>query len=92
MNHKLPTLEQAMNANERFLRAISLRLDIIIEQNNSIIDHLSRKDNVATTEHTSVDQILKPEYLSKEKLLKKEEPQEEVKKPIRRKRVVKDKE
>lgn len=42
-------MEQPLNANERFLYQVAIRLDVIIEQNNSIIEHLGKKDNVAVT-------------------------------------------
>lgn len=43
-------LGEPMNANERFLYAIAVRLDAIIEQNNSIIDALAKEKKIAVTE------------------------------------------
>ena len=44
-----PEMEKPLNANERFLHHVAIRLDVIIEQNNSIIEHLAKNDNVAVT-------------------------------------------
>ena len=50
---KLDDLQQPLNSMERFLYAIAVRQNIIIEQNNSIIEHLAKRDNVATTNNVS---------------------------------------
>lgn len=73
-------LETPYNSNERFLHAIAVRLDAIIEQNNAIVDHLAKQSNVA------VENVLIEE--------KKEAPVEEkpVEKKAPRKRPVKAKE
>lgn len=49
MIEKAPEMEQPLNSNERFLYAVALRLDILIEQNNSIIEHIAKQDKVAVT-------------------------------------------
>lgn len=51
--YKKAELEIPLNANERFLYAVAIRLDAIIEQNNSIIDVLGKAFNVATTDNVS---------------------------------------
>ena len=38
---------QPMNSNERFLYELIVRQNIIIEQLNSIVEHISKKDSVA---------------------------------------------
>lgn len=53
MDKNLTNMEQPLNSGERFLHAIAHRLNIIIEQNNSIIDHLAKQDKVAVTNHKS---------------------------------------
>lgn len=39
---KLPDLEMPLNANERFLHAVAMRLDVLIHQNNSLVDGIAR--------------------------------------------------
>lgn len=51
-------LQSPLNSEERFLYAIAHRLNIIIEQNNSIIDHIAKQDRIATTEHKSEDKVV----------------------------------
>jgi hypothetical protein len=43
-------LEAPLSANERFLYAVAVRLDVLIEQVSSIIEHISKEDEVAVTE------------------------------------------
>lgn len=47
-------LQEPMNANERFLYAIAVRLDAIIAQNNSIIDALAQEKGLAVTSNKEV--------------------------------------
>jgi hypothetical protein len=49
MAQKIEPVEQPLNATERFLYAVAVRLDVLIEQNNSIIEHIAKQDGVATT-------------------------------------------
>lgn len=65
-NHKPQQIEQPLNSNERFLYAIAHRLDIIIEQNNSIIDHISKQDKVAVTNHKSEEKQPEPKQAKPE--------------------------
>ena len=53
-------LENPLNSMERYLHAIAVRLDIVIEQNNSIIEHIAKQDKVAVTEHKTVTAEDKP--------------------------------
>lgn len=57
---KAPEMEQPLNANERFLYQVAIRLDVIIEQNNSIIEHLAKNDKVAVTNQKVETKIEKP--------------------------------
>lgn len=68
---KVPEMEQPLNANERFLYQVAIRLDVIIEQNNSIIEHLAKKDSVAVTNQKVETKIEKPV----EKVEEKPQPQ-----------------
>lgn len=43
-------LDAPLSANERFLYAVAVRLDVLIEQVSSIIDHIAKEDEVAVTE------------------------------------------
>lgn len=47
-------LDTPLNSTERFLHAVSVRLDILIEQNNSIIDYIASRDGVAVTDNVEV--------------------------------------
>lgn len=68
---KAPELENPLNSMERFLVHISHRLDIIIEQNNSIVDFLAGQNNTPITENKAEIQveipIEKPKKTSKKK-------------------------
>lgn len=55
MRKRREDLQEPLNSTERYLHAIAVRQDILIEQVNSIIEHLAKKDNVATTNHNVVD-------------------------------------
>jgi hypothetical protein len=59
-NKRLP-LESPLSANERFLHAVAVRLDVLIEQVNSIVDHLAKQDNVAVTESKVETKEVEPE-------------------------------
>lgn len=43
-------LESPLSANERFLYAVAVRLDVLIEQVSSIVDHIAKEDKIAVTE------------------------------------------
>lgn len=58
---KLDDVQTPLNSMERFLYAIVVRQDIIIEQNNSIIEHLSKQGGVATTTHINEETVVQPE-------------------------------
>jgi hypothetical protein len=78
--YKNAELETPLNANERFLYAVAVRLDAIIEQNNSIIDVLSKTLNVSTTDNKSEHVVIEKE--------EKSEVKEEIKvRPSRKKKV-----
>lgn len=47
---------QPMNSNERFLYELIVRQNILIEQLNSIVEHISKKDGVAVETTKSVDE------------------------------------
>ena len=83
MKKRFEEMEQPMNAMERFLYAMIIRQDVVIEQLSSIVEHLAKKDEVAVTsnkvETTKVQ--VEPEPVKEEV---KEEPVK-----ITRKRTVK---
>ena len=43
-------LQEPLNAEERYLYGINVRLSILIEQMNSFLEHIAKKDEVAVTE------------------------------------------
>ena len=55
-----------LNAKEQYLHAIITRLDAVIEQNNSLIEHLGKKDDVAVEENTSVEKPARKARTKKE--------------------------
>jgi hypothetical protein len=75
---KLGNIPEPLNTNERLLHAIIMRQDVVIEQLNSIIDHISKKDNVAVEDSKVVEAVV--------------EPVKEIPKPTARKRTAKAKE
>jgi uncharacterized protein (DUF1697 family) len=82
---KLKPIPEPLNANERLLYAIVMRQDILIEQLSSIVEHISKKDNVAVEDSKVVESVVEP--------VKKEVAKEEEKpKPTTRKRTAKVKE
>ena len=57
---KAPELQEPLNSLERFMAHISYRLDIIIEQNNSIIEHLAKQDDVPVVNNKAEIQAEEP--------------------------------
>ena len=57
MNRNIEKLETPLNASERFLYAIAVRQDIIIEQLNSIIEFLGNSNDIAITENVHEEVI-----------------------------------
>lgn len=47
-------LQEPMNAEERYLYGINVRLSILIEQMSSFLEHISKKDDVAVQEAVQV--------------------------------------
>lgn len=47
-------LNEPLNAEERYLYGINVRLSILIEQMSSLLDHIAKKDEVAITETVQV--------------------------------------
>ena len=43
-------LQEPLNAEERYLYGINVRLSILIEQMSSFLEHISKKDDVAVQE------------------------------------------
>lgn len=56
---EIPTVHEPLNVLERYLYAIAVRLDAIIEQNNSIIDYISKQNKVAITSNQIVEEAPK---------------------------------
>ena len=79
---QLRNLDKPLNTNERYLYAIAVRQDIIIEQLNSIIDYIAKRDDVAVTDsdyevtpgQISIEEVdvvrpsVSPEELTKQEL------------------------
>lgn len=57
MKMRKPPLGEPLNANERFLHGIALRLDILIEQMSSLVEHIAERDGVATTQGEVTQQV-----------------------------------
>ena len=66
-------LNEPLNAQERFLYAIAIRLDAIIEQNNSIIEHLSKDGKVAVEEVKVEEKVVAVPVAAKRQTRKKVE-------------------
>lgn len=47
-------LQEPLNAEERYLYGINVRLSILIEQMSSFLEHISKKDDVAVQEAVQV--------------------------------------
>jgi hypothetical protein len=57
---KLKPIPEPLNANERLLYAIVIRQDILIEQLSSIVEHISKKDEVAIEITKVVEAVVEP--------------------------------
>lgn len=55
MSNEGARLEQPLNANERFLYAIAMRLEVLIDQVSALSEHIAKRDGVATQNHTTSD-------------------------------------
>lgn len=55
--NKLPSLEAPLNANERYLYAIALRMDAMCSMMASFIECYAQKNNVATTSETVEEKV-----------------------------------
>lgn len=67
---RLP-LGDPLNANERFLHGINLRLDILIEQMSSLVEHIAVRDGVATTNgevKEAVAEVAQPKKATRKKV------------------------
>lgn len=49
MEKNLPEINEPLNSNERYLYAIAYQQKILIEQMNSIIEYIAKKESVAVT-------------------------------------------
>lgn len=54
---KVEEVELPVNPNERFLYAIAMRLEIIIEQLSGLSDHIAKRDGVATEGNIASTQV-----------------------------------
>lgn len=54
--HKPPY--EPVNATEHFLYAMLVRLDALCHMMNSLIEHISERDNVATTSHKVKEEVV----------------------------------
>lgn len=52
--NKIP---QPVNANERLLYGINIRLEAVIEQLSSIVEHLAKQDGVAVTSNEVKEEV-----------------------------------
>lgn len=59
-------LPHPLNVKEHYLHAIVTRLDAVIEQNNSIIEHLGKQDGVAVEANTTTEKPARKARAKKE--------------------------
>lgn len=45
--NKITQIDSPLNAQEKYLHGINLRLEVLIDQVSSLVEHISKKDNVA---------------------------------------------
>ena len=60
MKIDLNNIPEPLNANERFLHSIVVRQNIIIEQLTSIIEHISKKNDVVVEQKVVSEKEVKP--------------------------------
>lgn len=53
-------LEQPLNANERFLYGIAVRLEVLIDQVSALTEHIAKRDNVATESAVTSNKVEEP--------------------------------
>ena len=68
---KKQPLEQPLNSNERFLHAVAVRLDVLIEQVTSIVEHIAKQDEVAVTESKVEEEVIAPAPVARKRTAKK---------------------
>ena len=69
---KKQPLEQPLNSNERFLHAVAVRLDVLIEQVTSIVEHIAKQDEVAVTESkVEEEEVIAPAPVARKRTVKK---------------------
>lgn len=68
-----------MNANERLLHAIVLRQEVMIEQLNSLINHIAEKEGVATTDNKVEEKVAEVQEEPKPKTRTRKTVKKEVK-------------
>ena len=54
---KFDKLQEPLNAEERYLHGVNMRLNIIIEMLSSIIGFIANQNNVAVTENKVVEDV-----------------------------------
>lgn len=57
MSNKLPELEQPLNANERYLYAMAIRLDVLVHMISSFIEFYAKNHQVPTTSNKVEEKI-----------------------------------
>lgn len=72
MSNESARLEQPLNANERFLYAIAVRLEVLIDQVSALSEHIAKRDNVAvqnnaTSEVSKTSDEPKPKRATRKK-------------------------
>lgn len=54
---KVRELHEPLNSQERYLHGINLRLEALIHQVNSLVEHLASKEKVAVTKNETVEKV-----------------------------------
>lgn len=60
MSKPIHDVDQPMNANERYLYGLNVRLNILIEQVSAITRYIAEKDGVAVTKTEVQEEEVKP--------------------------------
>lgn len=66
----LHNVEEPLNANERYLHAIVMRQNILIEQMSSLLEHVAKKDQIAVEKEIVKETTPAPKTTRKKKEVK----------------------
>lgn len=58
--HKIQEVDTPMNASERYLYGINIRLNALIEQVSALTNYIAQRDGVAVTKNEVQEEEVKP--------------------------------